>query len=147
MTTTSAFEATLRAVFADGMNPVYDAEPELEGSWKDVTSAMMRMGAPMAHLEHTGGGNYVLQVSGEDPDDWVWIGAGPLDDDDTLCDTVAEVEEVVGRRYTIGGDPEDLWMMSDRQEIQVSSPDTYSVAEAMVALWRKLRTAPVVEEF
>lgn len=110
--------------------------------WQPVVSALRQLGAP-CEIQWLGGGCIVMEIASEDPDDRVWLGAQlrePIDDGPWLTPFLdAGVVGGYRHRWNHVASADDSSALDSEP---VSMPgDTLSVAEAMSAVWRRLRTA------
>lgn len=133
-----SFVSTLRRIFADDRSG--------ESEWDGVIDMMRKMGCP-AKREFMGGNIESIMVVGEDPKDYVLMGAGKDDLPDGYWINIyprAECNMVGGAHFLEKDEDYGDFDFSEPVLMDVfgDPTDDHDMAAALVECWRKARTAP-----
>lgn len=144
-------EAAIRQVFAEA-DP--DARPwdtydggyikYMHALWEPVVQLMQRLGAPSAITEYNGAG-MLINVAGENPYDYVWLGADEEKQDGPWLPYERETIRWIGGAHYFHENADDYGSHSDVvwAEFLGDPLDDYALAEAFVECWRQARDAPL----
>lgn len=143
------FEAKLRAVFAEEQERPWSDyggyTKYMQDLWNPIVELMKQLGAPTAEFDHNGAGT-LISVGGENPLDYVWLGADEEMGDGPWLPTKRDDIRYVGGAHYFHKDIDSYESYSDVvwEEVTGDPLDDYALAEAFVACWRKARDAELI---